>query len=104
MIVHKALAEMIGVFAIVFAGFGSIFLSEKFPALFPGFSVALVFGSAVCLMILAVGSISGAHFNPVVTLAFVAAKRLPASHIWFYWGSQFIGGLAAVALLTAIKR
>ena len=38
------------------------------------------------------------------TLAFVAAKKLPLSYMPVYWGSQFLGGLIAVALLAAIQK
>ena len=91
----KAFAEMIGTFAIIFVGGGSILLSERFPHFFPSFGVAFTFGSIITLMILALGHLSGAHFNPAVTLAFAVAKRFPAPQIYVYWLSQCAGGLFA---------
>lgn len=88
MLIHKALAEMIGTFAVIFVGGGSIVLSEKCPYLFPPIGVPIAWGLVIACMILAVGHISGAHFNPAVTLTLAAAKRIPMTQILFYWTSQ----------------
>ena len=104
LLTHKALAEMIGTFTMIFVGGGSIVLSERFPQVFPAFIIPVAWGLTIALMIFAVGHISGAHFNPAVTLAFVAAGRLPASQIFLYWGSQFCGGFMAIALLDVLKK
>lgn len=103
-LLYKALAEMIGTFAIIFVGGSSIILSERFPHLFPSFGVAITFGTIVMLMILAVGNLSGAHFNPAVTLAFALVKRFPFSQIYIYWLSQCAGGAAAAGFLIFLKR
>ena len=100
--VYKALAEMGGTFALIFVGGASIILTERH--ILPPISVPIAWGFMVFLMIIAVGHISGAHFNPAVTFAFVVAKRIPASQILFYWSSQIIGGIAAVSLLKVLNR
>ena len=100
----KALAEVIGTFTMIFVGAGSIVLSERFPQTFPAFLIPIAWGLTIALMIFAVGHISGAHFNPAVTLAFVIAKRIPASDIFIYWGSQVIGGLLAISLLEVLRK
>ena len=102
--IYKALAEMIGTFTMIFVGGGSILLSEKYPHIVPAFCIPIAWGLTISLMIFAVGHISGAHFNPAVTLAFVVAKRLPLNQITIYWASQFLGGLAAVSLLGALQK
>ena len=104
LLTHKALAEMIGTFTMIFVGGGSIILTERFPQVVPAFIIPIAWGLTIALMIFAVGPISGAHFNPAVTLAFVVAKRLPLSQILFYWGSQFCGGLMAIGLLEVLKK
>ena len=101
---QKALAEMTGTFAMIFVGMGSILLSEKFPQNFPVAGIPIAWGPTIALMILVFGSLSGAHFNPAVTLVFAAAKRLPAAHIPIYWASQFMGGLTAFGLLEILKK
>ncbi len=98
----KVLAEMGGTFAVIFVGGASIILSEK--QILPPICIPIAWGLMVCLMIMAVGHISGAHFNPAVTIAFAVAKRIPASQILFYWTSQIAGGLAAVTLLGALNK
>ena len=77
-------------------------LSERH--ILPSISIPIAWGFMVFLMIIAVGHISGTHFNPAVTLAFAVAKRIPVSQIWFYWSSQIMGGVAAVSLLGVLNR
>ena len=104
LLAHKALAEMIGTFTMIFVGGGSILLTERYPQIFPPFIIPLAWGSTIALMIFAVSHISGAHFNPAVTLAFVAAKRLSLAQVPIYWTSQIVGGLAAIGLLEVLKK
>ena len=100
----KALAELFGTFAVIFVGAGSIVLCEKYPQTFPAYTVPVAWGLIIVLMIFLISHVSGAHFNPVVTLAFAAAKRIPASEIFVYWGSQLCGGLIAIGLLEVLKK
>ncbi len=100
----KALAELFGTFSVVFIGAGSIGLCEKYPQIFPAYTIPVAWGLIIALMIFLVSPVSGAHFNPAVTLAFAAAKRIPISQIYIYWGSQLCGGLIAIGLLEAIKK
>ncbi len=88
----------------IFVGGGSIILTERYPQVFPSFIVPIAWGGTIALMIFAVGHVSGAHFNPAVTLAFVVSKRLPADQVLIYWTSQIIGGLTAIVLLEALKK
>jgi MIP family channel proteins len=53
------------------------------------------------VMIYAVGHISGAHFNPAVTLAFALTRHFPSTRAVAYWGAQLAGALLAAALLRA---
>lgn len=104
LLVHKALAEMTGTFAMIFVGVSSIILSEKYPQVFPPIVVPIAWGTIIALMIVAWGSTSGAHFNPAVTLAMTVAKRSPLALLPLYWGSQILGGLVAIAASEAIKK
>lgn len=92
MIASKASAEFIGTFAIVFFGCACILLSNMFAP--------LIFGMAVATMIYTVGHISGAHFNPAVTLAFAITRHFPAKQILPYWIAQFAGSIAAIAAIS----
>jgi MIP family channel proteins len=98
----KTVAEAVGTFTLVFAGCGSIMVAERFPGTVPPSVIPVVFGLAVTVMIYAVGHISGAHFNPAVTLAFAVGRHFPLKQIPYYWMAQFAGAIAASGLLTLL--
>jgi aquaporin Z len=96
-------AEFFGTFWLVFGGCGSAVLAAAFPELGIGFAgVALAFGLTVVTMAYAVGHISGAHFNPAVTVGLWTGSRFPAKDVVPYIIAQVIGGIAAGAVLYAI--
>jgi MIP family channel proteins len=101
-LLKRSLAEFIGTFTLVFAGCGSIMVAERFPGTLSPAVIPVIFGLAVAVMIYAVGHISGAHFNPAVTLAFAAARHFPFEEVLAYWASQFFGAFAAIASLGMI--
>jgi aquaporin NIP len=91
-------AEAIGTFALVFAGCGAVMVDAKTHAL-GHVGVAIAFGLVIMFGIYAVGHISGAHFNPSVTLAFALSRHFPWSRAVGYWGAQLVGAIAAAAVL-----
>lgn len=96
-------AEFLGTFWLVFGGAGSAIFAAAFPELGIGFlGVALAFGLTVVTMAYAVGHISGAHFNPAITLGLWAGGRIPGSDVIPYWVSQVLGAIAAAAVLYVI--
>jgi aquaporin Z len=96
-------AELFGTFWLVMGGCGSAVLAAGFPQLGIGFAgVALAFGLTVLTMIYAVGHVSGAHFNPAVTVGLWAGGRFPARDIVPYIVAQVIGAIAAGAVLYVI--
>ncbi|WP_267220990.1 aquaporin Z [Dyella silvae] len=96
-------AEFFGTFWLVFGGCGSAIFAAAFPDLGIGFTgVALAFGLTVVTMAYAVGHVSGAHFNPAVTVGLFAGGRFPARDVVPYIIAQVIGGLAAGAVLYLI--
>lgn len=100
-LLKKTMAEFIGTFALVFAGCGAIMVHSLHPESLPVHMVPVVFGLVIAAMIYAVGHISGAHFNPAVTFAFTLVGRFGWREVFPYWLAQFLGGIAAMALLTA---
>src|SRR6476661_7540413 len=58
---------------------------------------AIATGAGLVALILMFGTISGAHFNPVVTLSEAWQKNLPAAEILPYVAVQIIGAFAGVA-------
>ena len=98
----KAAAEFVGTFTVGFMGCGSVMIAERFPGSSPHDAAPVVFGLAVASMIYALGHISGAHFNPAVSLAFALTRRLPLKQVAGYWAAQFLGAIAATGLLVLL--
>src|SRR6476659_7382952 len=95
---RQALAELIGTFALVFAGCGAIMVDATTHAL-GHVGVAIAFGLVIMVMIYAVGHVSGAHFNPAVTFAFALTRHFPWRRAVGYCGAQLAGALSAAAIL-----
>jgi aquaporin NIP len=98
----KAVAEAIGTFAVVFFGCGAAAIAARFPGSIPSGIIPVVFGLAVATMIYALGHISGAHFNPAVTLAFSIVRRFPHKQVPAYWLAQAAGAMAAIAAVRSL--
>jgi aquaporin Z len=96
-------AELIGTFWLVFGGCGSAVLAAGFPKVGIGFlGVALAFGLTLLTMAFTIGSISGCHINPAVTIGLWAGKRFPASEVPTYIVAQLIGAILASSVLYVI--
>ncbi len=96
---RKFTAEMVGTFALVFAGTGAIIVNEASGGTVSHVGIALTFGLVVMAMIYALGEISGAHLNPAVTCGFWLAGRTPVQEVPRYLLAQFAGAfLASVTL------
>lgn len=99
----KLIAEFIGTFWLVLGGCGSAVLAAMFPEAGIGFAgVALAFGLTVLTMAYALGHISGAHFNPAVSLGLWAGGRFSACQLIPYIIAQVLGAIAAAAVLYCI--
>jgi aquaporin NIP len=89
----KLFAEALGTFVLVFAGTAAIVVNGDGSVSHVG--VALTFGLVVFSLIAALGDVSGAHFNPAVTVGFWTAGRFPAKYVPRYIAAQFIGAFLA---------
>ncbi len=96
------MAEAIGTFALVFVGTGAIVVDDLSGGAVTHLGVSLAFGAVVGTMIFAVGDVSGAHFNPAVSVGFWVARRFPGSRVLPYIGAQAFGALAGSALLRVL--
>jgi aquaporin Z len=100
---RRLAAEFLGTFWVVFCGCGSAVIAARFPGLGIGLvGVALAFGLATMTMAYALRHVSGAHFNPAVTVGLVVARRFPAGELAGYVGAQLLGALAGATTLYAI--
>ena len=92
-------AEAFGTFTLVLVGLG-IALYASLPTVGGGaIAVALGFGIAVLAGIIAVGHVSGGHFNPAVTLGAAIGARTPWRDVLPYWLAQLVGAALAAAVL-----
>jgi len=80
-------AEALGTFALVFFGCGAAVIDARGGGLGHG-GVALSFGLVIAIMIYATGPVSGAHFNPAVTLALASVRLFSWSKVPLYILSQ----------------
>ncbi|OVA16129.1 Major intrinsic protein [Macleaya cordata] len=99
---QKLIAEMFGTYFLIFAGCGSVVvnLSKDKVVTLPGISI--VWGLVVMVMVYSVGHISGAHFNPAVTVAFATCRRFPWKQVPAYIAAQVLGSTLASGTLRLI--
>jgi len=95
----KYIAESMGTFAMVFCGCGAMTINEITGGAITHPGVAISWGLIVMAMIYAFGDISGAHFNPAVSVAFAYAKRFSWNEVPKYIIAQGIGAFIACFLL-----
>ena len=94
-LVKKCFSELLGTYALVFFGCGSMVIYELHPeAISPDF-IPIIFGATIAAMIYALGHISGAHFNPAVSVGFYQNKSIGKKELFFYISAQVIGATVA---------
>jgi aquaporin NIP len=98
----KCVAELIGTFALVFAGTGAIIINDAANGSVTHVGIALTFGLVVLAMIYTVGDISGAHLNPAVTFGFWLSGRFSGTQIPAYIASQLAGAFLASGTLRLL--
>jgi aquaporin Z len=93
-VMRRGVAEFIGAFTLIFIGGGAGIVSGSDIV-----AVALANGLAIGIMVSNLGHISGGHFNPAITLGFVATRRITTRLAVVYWIAQFGGAVVAAAIL-----
>jgi len=96
---QRLVAEVFGTFLLVGGVIGTAFFSSANTGLL---GPALAVGLAVLGGAYAVGHISGAHFNPAVTIGAAVAGRFAWKDVPGYVAAQFVGGLLATSVLFLI--
>ena len=99
---RKYVAEAVGTFGIVFAGTGAIIVNDLSNGTITHVGISLTFGLIVACMIYALGSISGAHFNPAVTIALTLFRKHDRFEAIPFIASQIAGALFASILLKVL--
>src|SRR5580693_4506368 len=91
----KYIAELLGTYALVFAGTGAIVIDQQTHGSITHVGIAITFGLVIMSMIYTFGDISGAHFNPAVSIAFTIARKFPFKELLPYIISQLAGAFMA---------
>ncbi len=95
----KYLAELIGTFALVAMGCGSAVIAGSHIG-FQG--IAFAFGLTVLVMVYSIGSISGCHINPAITISMLTAGKINLKDTVGYIVAQCVGAILAAAVLWLI--
>jgi aquaporin Z len=95
----KYSVEFIGTMVLVLMGCGSAVIAGQAIG-FAG--IAAAFGLSVLVMVYAIGSISGCHINPAITIAMLVAKKINGKDAVFYIIAQCLGAIAGAGVLWAI--
>jgi MIP family channel proteins len=91
---RRLLAEFLGTSALVFVAVGGDAAGRISGGEVGVVARAVAPALMVAALIYAIGDVSGAHFNPIVTLAFWLRGLLPTASVPLYWGAQLIGAFA----------
>ncbi|MEK6981467.1 MAG: aquaporin [Candidatus Micrarchaeota archaeon] len=100
---RKYLAEFLGTFALVFIGMSAVSINLATNGTALGLvGIALAHGLVLMTMIYALSHISGAHFNPSITIAMAATKKIDLKTTVAYIISQLLGAIVAGFLVYTI--
>lgn len=95
----KYISEFVGTFALIFCGTGAMTINEVTNGSVSHVGIAITWGLIVMAMIYAFGEISGAHFNPAVSISFAYAKKFPWKEVPKYILAQLLGAILASLVL-----
>lgn len=97
----KGIAEFIGTFVLVLFGTGAAVLGGGIEGI-GTLGIAMAFGLSIVAMAYSIGTISGCHVNPAVSIAMYVNKRLSISELAYYIVGQVLGAVVATGVLKFI--
>src|SRR2546429_2508824 len=100
--VKPLIAELIGTFAFVFIGAGSIITNTLTHGAIGLLGIALAHGLALAIVITIFAATSGGHINPAVTIAMLVTRRIAPLLGLLYIVAQLVGATLAGLLLQAV--
>ncbi|PET94864.1 aquaporin [Bacillus cereus] len=101
--IKKAIAECIGTFVLVLFGTGTAVIGGGVEGI-GILGIAMAFGLSIVAMAYSIGTISGCHVNPAVSIAMFINKRMTAEELAYYVMAQILGALlGTVTLVTILK-
>jgi aquaporin Z len=103
LVINKYLAELLGTMILVGIGSMGILAAGGADNSAQMIAIGLAFGLALLAGIWVVGHVSGAHFNPAVTLAMLADGRISLADAIGYWVAQFAGASVGSLIVLAVS-
>lgn len=99
----KGIAEFIGTFVLVLFGTGTAVLGGGIEGI-GILGIAMAFGLSIVAMAYSIGTISGCHINPAVSIAMFVNERMNAKELGCYLLAQVLGGLLGTTTLVTILK
>jgi len=99
-VMKRYVAEGLGTFLLVFFGTGAVAVDHWSGGAIGHEGIAWAFGGVVAVVIYALGSVSGAHLNPAVTIAFACTDLFDRKYLLGYLMAQCLGALLAAAFVA----
>jgi len=100
---QKLTAEVLGTFVLVFFGCGSVVYAGQ-AGQFSIETIGLTFGIAVMIMVYAFGRVSGAHFNPAVSVGAAMGGRMAWRQVGLYVVAQLVGAFLGALMLFVLMQ
>ena len=91
---NKMVAEIIGTFVLVLFGTGTAVLGGGIEGV-GILGISMAFGLSIVAMAYCIGTVSGCHVNPAVSVAMFVNKRINATELGLYIVGQLIGAVLA---------
>jgi aquaporin Z len=99
---RRLFSELFGTYLLVLVAAGGPMVNARFGHVISGTALVVAPGMMVLAIIMFMGAVSGAHLNPVVTVAFTLRGDFPARRVPLYVVAQFAGAVLATLTLTAL--
>ena len=99
---RRLAAEVVGTFALTMVAVGADIAGRLSGGEVGSAARAVAPALLVAAMIYALGDVSGAHYNPVVSLAFTVRRLFPVAWLVPYWLAQLAGAIGAALLLRLL--
>jgi aquaporin Z len=99
---RRVVSELVGTFFLVLVAAGGGMMGAAFDDSIGRVAAVVAPGLMVMAMIMFMGKVSGAHFNPAVSIAFALRRDFPWRRVPAYVIAQIVGGVLAVLVLRAV--
>ena len=99
---RRMFSELMGTFSLLLVAVGAGMMNAAFGDQISRTAAVVAPGLMVMAMILFMGRVSGAHFNPAVSIAFALRGDFPWSRVPGYIIAQIVGAVLAVLFLQAV--